>query len=177
MEQAISAGDIAWHAIPFTWQTELMDPSLIAGGLGFSQVAGPPLRAHHHRRQDDRRARSHARHHRPAGRTRSQVSRYRRQCGVHRAGCSAGLPVEGSRRPRSGDDVSLTDYGGIVKIPGSDLAVDVECRGDNRGPHTIEEIHDIYAGLRKQFPNAQVTAANLTDIANAVEPIASGCRS
>ena len=25
-------------------------------------------------------------------------------------------------------------------------------------------------GLRKQFPNAQVTAANLTDIANAVEP-------
>ncbi|HYW48414.1 MAG TPA: hypothetical protein VE959_36460 [Bryobacteraceae bacterium] len=37
MEQAILAGDIAWHAIPFTWQTELMDRSLIAGGLGFSR--------------------------------------------------------------------------------------------------------------------------------------------
>jgi len=37
MEQAISAGDIAWHAIPFSWQTELMDHSLIAGGLGFSR--------------------------------------------------------------------------------------------------------------------------------------------
>src|SRR5580700_10358599 len=36
MEQAILSGDIAWHAIPFTWQTELMDPSLIAGALGLS---------------------------------------------------------------------------------------------------------------------------------------------
>src|ERR1017187_8849547 len=36
MEQAIVAGDVAWHAIPFTWQTELMDRSLIAGGIGFS---------------------------------------------------------------------------------------------------------------------------------------------
>src|SRR5271163_3787816 len=25
MEQAISQGDIAWHAIPFSWQTEMMD--------------------------------------------------------------------------------------------------------------------------------------------------------
>ena len=46
----------------------------------------------------------------------------------------------------------------------------MECRGDNSGPHTLEEIHGIYSGLRKQFPNAQVTASNLTDIANTVEP-------
>ena len=38
------------------------------------------------------------------------------------------------------------------------------------GRTRIEEIHRIYSRLRKQFPNAQVTAANLTDIANAVEP-------
>src|SRR5437879_3710932 len=37
MEKAISAGDIAWHALPFTWQTELMDGSMIAGGIGLSQ--------------------------------------------------------------------------------------------------------------------------------------------
>src|ERR1700678_4080735 len=37
MEQAILSGDVAWHALPFTWQTELLDPSLIAGALGFSQ--------------------------------------------------------------------------------------------------------------------------------------------
>ena len=39
----------------------------------------------------------------------------------------------------------LHSYGGVVKIPGSDLAVDVEVRDDNAGPHTIEEIRGIYA--------------------------------
>jgi hypothetical protein len=64
----------------------------------------------------------------------------------------------------------LHDYGGVVKIPGSDLAIDIEVRGDNSGPHSIREIHDIYSRLRRQFPNATVTACDLTAIANAVEP-------
>src|SRR3984893_3770625 len=38
MEKAISLGDIAWHALPFTWQTELMDGSMISGGIGLSQT-------------------------------------------------------------------------------------------------------------------------------------------
>jgi len=38
MEDAIARGDIAWHALPFTWQTELLDRSTIAGCLGFSQT-------------------------------------------------------------------------------------------------------------------------------------------
>src|SRR5258708_3596998 len=38
MEKAISRGDIAWHALPFTWQTELMDASMISGGVGLSKA-------------------------------------------------------------------------------------------------------------------------------------------
>ena len=38
MEKAISRGDIAWHALPFTWQTELMDASMISGGVGLSKT-------------------------------------------------------------------------------------------------------------------------------------------
>src|SRR5271163_4503778 len=37
MEQAIAKGDIAWHALPFTWQTEMMPPSMIAGGISLSR--------------------------------------------------------------------------------------------------------------------------------------------
>ncbi len=37
MEHAIYSGDIAWHALPFSWQTELMDPSLISGALAISK--------------------------------------------------------------------------------------------------------------------------------------------
>lgn len=36
MEQAIARGDIAWHALPFNWQTELLDESMIAGSLALS---------------------------------------------------------------------------------------------------------------------------------------------
>ena len=63
-----------------------------------------------------------------------------------------------------------TEYGGVIAIPSSDLAIAVEVRDDNSGPHTLEGIQKIYADLREQFPNAQVKAANLTDIAEAVEP-------
>jgi hypothetical protein len=61
-------------------------------------------------------------------------------------------------------------YGGIVQVPDSDLAVAVKMLGDNQGPHSVEQITGIYADLRKQFPNAQVTAANLSEIAAAIEP-------
>lgn len=57
-----------------------------------------------------------------------------------------------------------------MQPPESDLAVDVEMRNDNAGPHSVAEITNIYAGLRKQFPHAEVKAANLSEIAAAVEP-------
>ncbi len=57
-----------------------------------------------------------------------------------------------------------------VKIPGSDLAIDVAMQGDNYGPHTVEQIHEVYSELREQFPFAQISAASLTDIAEAVHP-------
>src|ERR1700751_3122920 len=43
MEKAISDGDIGWHALPFTWQTELMDASLISGSIGLFKTLFPPF--------------------------------------------------------------------------------------------------------------------------------------
>src|SRR5262249_10138251 len=37
LEQAIREGDIAWHALPFTTHSELMDASLFRFGLSLSQ--------------------------------------------------------------------------------------------------------------------------------------------
>jgi len=37
MEEAIERRDIAWHALPFTWQTEMLSPSMIEGSLALSQ--------------------------------------------------------------------------------------------------------------------------------------------
>ena len=170
MEQAIAAGDLAWHALPFTWQTELMDRSLIAGGLGLSKSL-------------DRRfgrTTTGAKMTDVPGHTRAIIGPLAEHgvkfldIGVNSASTPPDVPPIFLWKDAAGSSLvmmyHLHSYGGVVQIPGSDLAVDVEMRDDNAGPHTLEEIRAIYARLRKQFPNAAVTAANLADIANAVEP-------
>ena len=169
-EQAIRAGDLAWHALPFSWQTELMDPSLISGALGFS------------RSLDRRFERS------TAGAKMTDVPGHTRgivrplaeggvkllHIGVNSASTPPDVPTAFVWKDPSGHSLivlyQLHSYGGVVKIPGSDLAIDVEVGGDNRGPHSPDQIHKIYAGLRERFPNARVAASKLGDIANAVEP-------
>src|SRR5690242_11765100 len=37
LEQAIAAGDIVWHGLPFTLHSELLDPSLFRYGLSLAQ--------------------------------------------------------------------------------------------------------------------------------------------
>jgi len=37
-EECILAGDMAWHALPFTWFTEMLDQSAIAASIGFSRA-------------------------------------------------------------------------------------------------------------------------------------------
>jgi len=36
-EEAVAAGDLAWHALLFSWSTEMLDRSMIVGALGLSQ--------------------------------------------------------------------------------------------------------------------------------------------
>src|SRR5215472_13312247 len=170
MEQAIRDGDIAWHALPFTWQTELMDRSLIGGGLALSQSLDRRFQ----------RATTGAKMTDVPGHTRGLIAPLAEHgvkflnVGVNSASTPPDVPSLFLWKDADGNSLvvmyHLHQYGGVVKVPGSDLAVDVEMRDDNAGPHTLDEIHGIYSGLRKQFPNAEIKAASLTDIANAVEP-------
>ena len=170
MEEAIRAGDIAWHALPFTWQTELMERSLIAGGVGLSRAL-------------DRRFQittTGAKMTDVPGHTRGLIAPLAGQgvkflnIGVNSASTPPDVPPLFVWKDAGADSLivmyHLRRYGGIVKIPGSDLAVDVEVANDNAGPHRIEAIQRIYADLRRQFPNAEVKASSLTAIANAIEP-------
>jgi hypothetical protein len=167
MEQAVAAGDLAWHALPFTWETEAMDRSMIEGALGFSQSLDQRF-----------------------GRT--TIGAKMTDVPGHSRGLIAPLAANGIKFLNIAANTSCTppdippmfvwkdpegasliimyqEYGGIMQVPGSDLVVDVEMRNDNDGPHTLEAIAKIYADRRKQFPHAQVTAANLSEIAAAVE--------
>jgi hypothetical protein len=173
MEKAIAAGDIAWHALPFSWQTELMDRSLITGALGFSKSL-------------DRRfgrTTTGAKMTDVPGHSRGLIAPLAESgvtlldIGVNSASTPPDVPPIFIWKDPQGASLLMLyhrkAYGGVVPVPGSDLAVAVEVRDDNSGPHTVDEIHKIYADLRQQFPGAKITASNLTEIANAVVPFRS----
>lgn len=169
MEHAISVGDIAWHALPFSWQTELIDRSMIAGGISLSKALD----------QRFGRKTTGAKMTDVPGHTRGLIGPLAQQgvtfldIGVNSASTPAAvLPVFLWKDSGGAELVVMYhhDYGAVVQVPGSDLVVAIFVRGDNSGPHTPEEIAKFYSNLSSQFPNAQLTPTNLTEVANALEP-------
>jgi hypothetical protein len=168
-EQAVTAGDLAWHALPFTWESEAMDRSMIEGALGLSQSL------------DRRFGRTTI-----AGKTSDVVGQSRGLVGPLAAHGVKLLDIGANdictfpdvpplflwQDPEGASLVIMYHhhYGDTVLVPGSDLAVSVQMLGDNQGPHSVEQITKIFADLREQFPRARVTAANLSEIAAAIEP-------
>ena len=170
MEQAIMAGDIAWHALPFTWQTELLNRSAIGGAIGFSKS----LDRRFGRKTTGAKMTDVPGHSRGLIGPLTENSVTLLDIGVNSASTPPDVPAAFVWKDADGASLVMIyhrlAYGGVVWVPGSDLVVAVEVRDDNLGPHTLEEIGKIYAELRRQFPNASIRASNLTDIANAVEP-------
>ena len=169
MEQAIAQGDIAWHAIPFSWQTEMMDASMISAGISLSHSLDARFG----------RTTTGAKMTDVPGHTRGIISPLAAQgvkfldIGVNDASTPAELPLLFVWTDSKGASLVVMyhhGYGSIVQVPGSDLAVAIIVGNDNSGPHPPAEIADIYSDLTRQFPNAQITACGLTEIANAIEP-------
>ena len=171
IEQAILHRDIAWHALPFSWQTEMLDRSTIEGALGFSRTLD-------HRFGID-----------TIGAKMTDVPGHSRglvaplsdggvrllDIGVNAASTPPEVPDVFLWREPGGKSLAVLyhrhDYGSVITIPGTGIAVDVEVRGDNSGPHTQQEIAAIYTKLRAQFPGATIQAATMNDVAVAVERV------
>jgi Domain of unknown function (DUF5054) len=170
MEQAIADRDIAWHALPFTWQSELLNDSAVTGAIGFSKS----LDRRFGRQTTGAKMTDVPGHCRGLIRPLARNGVTFLDIGVNSASTPPDVPDAFVWKDPGGASVTMMyhrrEYGGVVRIPKSDLAVAVEVRDDNAGPHTLDEIHSIHAQLRKQFPQATIRAANLTDIANAVQP-------
>ncbi len=193
MENAILSGDIAWHAMPFTWQSEMLDRSLIASALkisaaldqrfGKKTIAGKFTDV--------------------PGHTRGLISPLV-DAGIEfldigdNPGCRAPdvpfLPANGAvgataenaeplephchlfnwRNP-TGEQLMVLyhplDYGGTVAIPGTDVAVSIRVAIDNSGPHTAQQVKAYYTTLRNRFPGARIVATNLSTIAEALRGV------
>jgi hypothetical protein len=169
MEEAIERGDIAWHGLPFTWQTEMLAPSMIEGSLALA-------------RSLDRRfgkVTTGAKMTDVPGHARGIIPPLAKggikflEIGVNGGSMPAELPPIFLWQDPSGASLAMMyhhEYGAVTVVPGSDLALATEVRGDNSGPHTPEEIAAIYADLGARFPNAEIRASNLSQMANAMEP-------
>ncbi|MGD0892743.1 MAG: DUF5054 domain-containing protein [Terracidiphilus sp.] len=165
MEAAIAAGYINWHALPFTWQTEMLSPSMISGSLALSQSL-------------DRRfgqTTTGAKMTDVPGHTRGLIQPLAEagvtflDIGVNHASTPAILPPLFQWKDPAGHTLSVmyhSGYGGINVVPGSDAAIAIFVRGDNSGPHTPDEITQIFATLKTRFPNAKILPTNLTSVAN-----------
>ncbi len=169
MEQAIARGDIAWHALPFNWQTEMLDRSMIDGSFALSHAL------------DSRfgRKTTGAKMTDVPGHTRGLVAPMAAHgvtfldIGVNDASTPAEVPPLFNWKDSSGAILTVMyhhGYGGVTVVPGSDIAIAIVVRGDNSGPHTPDEIAKTYSELTARFPNAQITPTSLTEIANAVLP-------
>src|SRR3984885_13949168 len=127
MEQAIASNFIAWHAIPFSWQTELMDPSLITGAIALSQSLD----------QRFGRKTTGAKMTDVPGHTRGIVSPLAPagvkflDIGVNDPTPPAVLPPLFLWKDSSGASLPVMyhhGYGGITEVPGSDLAIAIVVR-------------------------------------------------
>ncbi len=171
MEQAIGAGDITWHALPFSWQTEMLDRSLIEGGMSFSKS----MDARFGRRTTGAKMTDVPGHTRGIVAPMQEAGVRFLDIGVNAASTPPDVPELFLWKEPGGGSLAMMyhrhDYGSVVRIPGTDVAVDIEVRNDNSGPHTPEEIAAIYAKLRGQFPGATVEASNLNEVAAVVDGV------
>ena len=169
MEQAIARGDLAWHALPFTWQSEMMSHSLMEGSLALSKDL-------------DRRfgkVTTGAKMTDVPGHTRGLITPLARhgvsflEIGVNGGSTVAKVPPIFLWKSPSGASLPIMyhwDYSGTARIPGSDIVLATRVRNDNSGPHTAEEIADMHSELAQQFPQAEIIASNLSEMAEALAP-------
>ena len=173
MDEAVQSGAIAWHALPFSWQTEMLDRSMIEGAMGFSAT----LDKRYGVKTIGAKMTDVPGHSRGLIAPLADAGVRLLDIGVNAASTPPNVPDLFVWKDPGGKTLAVMyhrhDYGSVLEIPGSGVAVDVEVRGDNSGPHSPAEIAAIYAKLRTQFPGAEIKAATMNDVAAAVGQVAS----
>ncbi len=126
-------GDIAWHALPFSWQTELMDGSMISGSIALSKTL-------------DRRfgrTTTGAKMTDVPGHTRGLIGPLAAQgvkfldIGVNGASTPAEVPSLFVWTDLQGASLVVMyhhEYGAVARVPGSDLAIAIVVRGRQQRP-------------------------------------------
>lgn len=167
LEDAVNAGDIAWHALPFTFHTELCPPSLFRFGLSLSQTL-------------DRRfgkTTVAAKMTDVPGHTRSMLPYLAEagvrflHIGVNPASPPPSVPPVFLWKHPDGAELVVAygnDYGNEVAVPDDSLILQVCHTNDNMGPPSAEAVAASFERAQTVHPEATIEAATLNPFGRAV---------
>lgn len=170
-EAAIEAGDLAWHALPFTTHTELCDVALVEAGL---EIAS---------RMDHRFGRRTiaAKLTDVPGHTRGLVPLLASagvellHIGVNPVATVPDVPSCFRWRSPDGSEVVVAyqagGYGDLTEVPGCPDRLAFAHTGDNLGPPTVDEVVAAFATMRDRVPGTEVRASTLDSFAEALRPV------
>lgn len=164
LEAAIRRGDIVWNAVPYTVESETMNRDLMETCLLLSrkldtQYGKQTIAA----KMTD-----------VPGHTRSIIAPMQKagiemlHIGVNPAAPIPNIPPICRWKDPEGNELILIyqqEYGMESLLPDGKTAISVNFTGDNHGPHSYENVKEIYADLRKRYPNARIIGASFNEIA------------
>ena len=170
VRKCIQNGDICWHGLPFTTHTELMSAELLEYGLSISkkldETFGKKTIA---AKMTD-----------VPGHTKAMIPFLKKagiefmHIGVNPASSGPCVPPLFRWQADNGDMITVmyqTDYGEFAVIEGTDTAVYFAHTGDNLGVQSTEKIEEIFAKIHTEYPDAEIKAGNLNDLALAVREV------
>jgi hypothetical protein len=161
LEEAILAGDVAWHAMPFTAHTEAFDPSLLRYGLSLSTKLD---------KRFGKKTISGKMTDVP-GHTISMVPYLAEagiefiHIGVNPASTAPNVPQTFVWRASDGSEVivsySSEDYGSAITIPGVDDVLSFAFTGDNLGPQDKKAVGQEFKKLQEDNSGFEVIGSTM----------------
>lgn len=168
VDAGVRAGDLAWHALPLTTHTELMDAQLLRAGLGISQELDARFGQ----------TTTAAKMTDVPGHTRAMVPLLAEagvtflHLGVNPVWPVPEVPPVFRWRSPDGSEVTVAyqagGYGGEIMIDGCDEALAFLHSGDNLGPPSVGDVLAAHADLQARHPEAEVRASTLDAFARAL---------
>lgn len=170
MEEAIRNKWIRWHALPTTTNTEGMNADLFNYGLSLSAELDKRygVKTIGAKMTD------------VPGHTRGIVTLLANagveflHIGINPAATAPDVPDIFRWRSPAGKEITVMyhkgEYGSFKEIPNTDTGVLFAHTGDNKGPTSADEIMELYASLHEEYPEAEIVAADISDLALALRP-------
>ncbi len=173
MEQAIEAGSVVWHALPFTTHSELLDLALLDDGLALSR----DLDERFGRRTIAAKLTDVPGHTRGIVGPLADAGVELLHVGVNSASTLPQVPPAFRWREPAGKTVTViyqARYGDFSAVPNCPVALAVAHTGDNHGPQSADEVLEEYDRTASMAPAAEIVGSSLNAFAEEIRPWVSG---